>query len=511
MPSRVLERRRTARAARRGGSSSARAEREPRRARRPRLRGRRAIASTSVSGRCAEERERDVQRLVGDRAPDRRVGGGARNERQRGARRRRQVERDEQPQLHAASIAARRSRCIATVVVRSRTSRGRRGGAPSRSLRSSPAADTHRQTVPTGFSGVPPPGPAIPVIPMPIVGPEARARAVGERRRHLGRDRAVRARSAPRARRRARSWPRWSRRRRPPSTYADEPGAVGQPRPPSARRCTTRRSAIVRPGAAARATCRRSSSRRRRTACRRGARAIAASKRVVARPRPRLEHRRDLELAAAQAGRDLERRSRRRRRRARAACAAISDSGSPNRRRIRCSSVPARASSVAQRRGVERRLPHRLQLARRPGQHDDQRAARPSATHAGPARSRPARARSRRRGTSACLRLPARIASSSRLRQRPRSRSRIAQMRSSSASSSASGRPPNSATTSAVRSSAVGPSPPLVTIRSTPWPARKSQRRAQVLGPVADDHDVRELDARARAAARTATARCGRR
>ena len=37
-----------------------------------------------------------------------------------------------------------------------------------------------------------------------------------------------------------------------------------------------------------------------------------------------------------------------------------------------------------------------------------------------------------------------------------------------------SSRPANRATTSAVRSSAVGPSPPLVTIRSTPWEARNS-------------------------------------
>ena len=60
------------------------------------------------------------------------------------------------------------------------------------------------------------------------------------------------------------------------------------------------------------------------------------------------------------------------------------------------------------------------------------------------------------------------MAVSSRLRQRLRSRSRIAQIRSSSALSSASGRPANSATTSAVRSSAVGPRPPLVTTRSSP-------------------------------------------
>ena len=64
-------------------------------------------------------------------------------------------------------------------------------------------------------------------------------------------------------------------------------------------------------------------------------------------------------------------------------------------------------------------------------------------------------------------------------------------MRSSSASSSTIGRPGESATTAAVRSSAVGPSPPLVMIRSSP--ARPgTQRGAHVLGAVADDQDVRE-------------------
>src|SRR5918998_590465 len=47
------------------------------------------------------------------------------------------------------------------------------------------------------------------------------------------------------------------------------------------------------------------------------------------------------------------------------------------------------------------------------------------------------------------------------------------------ASSSSSGTPANLATTSAVRSSAVGPSPPLVTIKSTPWPARNRNAAAR--------------------------------
>ena len=72
--------------------------------------------------------------------------------------------------------------CIATVVVRSRTSARAPGRRTVRSQRVARRAPTHRQTVPTGFSGVPPPGPAIPVIPMPMSAPSALARAGGQRR-----------------------------------------------------------------------------------------------------------------------------------------------------------------------------------------------------------------------------------------------------------------------------------------------------------------------------------------
>ena len=66
-------------------------------------------------------------------------------------------------------------------------------------------------------------------------------------------------------------------------------------------------------------------------------------------------------------------------------------------------------------------------------------------------------------------------------------------MCSSIASSSSSGAPANSATTSAVRSSAVGPSPPEVTTRATPR-GEEVERAREVVRPVADDHDVRDLD-----------------
>ena len=64
------------------------------------------------------------------------------------------------------------------------------------------------------------------------------------------------------------------------------------------------------------------------------------------------------------------------------------------------------------------------------------------------------------RGIIACLRLAARIASVSNRRQRLAKARRIAAIFSSISSSSTISRPAKRPTTSAVRSSAVGPSPP---------------------------------------------------
>ena len=57
------------------------------------------------------------------------------------------------------------------------------------------------------------------------------------------------------------------------------------------------------------------------------------------------------------------------------------------------------------------------------------------------------------------------------------------------------GGPGTRPTTSAVRSSAVGPSPPEVITSATPVPGEEAQRAAQVLGAVADDDDVPDVDA----------------
>ena len=100
---------------------------------------------------------------------------------------------------------------------------------------------------------------------------------------------------------------------------------------------------------------------------------------------------------------------------------------------------------------------------------------------------------------------------SSRSGQRTCSARRISPIRSSSASSSTIGRGWNAPTTSAVRSSAVGPSPPLVTIRSTPCARQPAQRVAHVLAAGRRRRSCARGRRPARAAARTATARCGRR
>jgi hypothetical protein len=86
-------------------------------------------------------------------------------------------------------------------------------------------------------------------------------------------------------------------------------------------------------------------------------------------------------------------------------------------------------------------------------------------------------------GTCACLRTPAAVDSgSARQPRRAISRSTISPIRRSRAGSGEEGRPWNEATTSAVRSSAVGPSPPEVMIRATPVPARKARAACRSSG-----------------------------
>ena len=57
------------------------------------------------------------------------------------------------------------------MVVRSRTMARLPGSWRVRSIRAPPRSATDRQTVPTGLASLPPPGPAIPVIPIPRSAP----------------------------------------------------------------------------------------------------------------------------------------------------------------------------------------------------------------------------------------------------------------------------------------------------------------------------------------------------
>ena len=68
-------------------------------------------------------------------------------------------------------------------------------------------------------------------------------------------------------------------------------------------------------------------------------------------------------------------------------------------------------------------------------------------------------------------------------------------MRSSSASSSTISRPQKRPTISAVRSSAVGPRPPLVMISAIPSSRMNSRVANRSAGAIADDLDHRGVDA----------------
>ena len=143
--------------------------------------------------------------------------------------------------------------------------------------------------------------------------------------------------------------------------------------------------------------------------------------------------------------------------------------------------------------------PHRLQLARRAraARRPSGRApsARAGTTRPG-RRARPARGPSRPPGSRACLRFG--VADAPRGRgpaSAAISGSRISRSAPPAPRRAPSRGPGSAPTTSAVRSSAVGPSPPLVTIRSTPSAREEAQRALDVLGPVADDRDVGEVDA----------------
>ena len=232
--------------------------------------------------------------------------------------------------------------------------------------------------------------------------------------------------------------------------------------PPAGRRCTTRpRDGRAGGRAAAPRPARRSSSRRRRTACRawRARDAVLEARRSRP-PRLGLEARRDLDLPAAQAGRDLQPRRAARPSRLgdaqRRGDLGLRDAEQPQ-HALRYSRAPATAARSASVSAAV--VPHRLQLARRaraapPPSGRSPVAGGTTSPGAVPTGSRTVAPS----GTTACLRLPradrllvevapARAAAA---RGSPRCAPRAPRRGPSRG-------PRSRATTSAVRSSAVGP------------------------------------------------------
>ena len=293
-------------------------------------------------------------------------------------------------------------------------------------------------------------------------------------------------------------------------TYSEAPGGSAQPRRQQARRARLGERRSVRRRAAAAATC--SSivvpSRLKTKRPWRSDEPARPAPRAAA-PRPVAVADVDLELAPAQAGRDLERREVGLVARSRAASCAISDSGMPNMRtvwltyglgarehRARPASVASAAGHIAcsSRGGPGRTITvgppstGTTRPGRGPGRVDRARAARAPSPAFGSPRAAP-------RGRSASA---------------GRTRRGSAAIFSSIPSSRTSSRPAKRATTSAVRSSAVGPSPPLVTIRSAALGGQEPQRRLEVLGAVADDEDVGDLDPQLAEPLARSRGRCGR-
>ncbi len=167
---------------------------------------------------------------------------------------------------------------------------------------------------------------------------------------------------------------------------------------------------------------------------------------------------------------------------------ASCDSGTPVIRRIRCSSTPARASTS--RTTPTPTAASHIGRSSPGGPGSTTTHGPPSTGTTSPGAVPTGSSTTAPEGTSACLRLPARRLSSLTSRQRPRSAEMIPQIRSSSPASSSRETPANSATTSAVRSSAVGPSPPLVITRSQS--ERNSQGVKQIRATVPHHHHMRQ-------------------
>ena len=120
---------------------------------------------SSASSRAMKRRALIVARRVRARARRQRV-----RRRRRGGR----AARCEARACAAGRAGAADRGASATVVERSRMSKREPGSSRRRVITATPdSVATEKQTVPTGLSSVPPPGPAMPVMPMPTEAPSA--------------------------------------------------------------------------------------------------------------------------------------------------------------------------------------------------------------------------------------------------------------------------------------------------------------------------------------------------
>ena len=192
--------------------------------------------------------------------------------------------------------------------------------------------------------------------------------------------------------------------------------------------------------------------------------------------------------------------------------AAIAGLGSPPQPHGRLAQLgPPHGQRVPHQRRLERRGPHLLELAGR--SRSTTAGGWPSPSPAGTTRPGAVPVGSRTSRPAGDQRLlpgaPAAIASGSTVQpRRALNRATIAATRVSRAGSRLDGRPCQSPTTTAVRSSAVGPRPPEVTTRSTRDRARKSSASIRSWGR-SPTTTVKPTSTPDSAAARRARARCG--
>ena len=218
-------------------------------------------------------------------------------------------------------------------------------------------------------------------------------------------------------------------------------------------------------------------------------RAARAAPLASASAAPRRPARRSGRRGSRSRGRRSSPRPRPRRRRLPRAPARPPTRSAPKNRSTRRTGGRARASTRRTGSVSSAARPEPLQLARRPRKHDDRRARRLEHEAGRRAREPEDVAPS---GSVACFVTPCAKSAYGRF-SRSATRARSPSISASSSASTTSSRPGGPATSSTVRSSCVGPSPPETRQQVGVEPV--PQRRLELVRLVADDRDPRGLDA----------------